>query len=128
MPQKSKQDCQSLVRVLNRMLRAIKSRTEVEQATRHDSTEEVKNNNKLTRLRSRSRDKEEPSTVGGKVKIANIPARCPTHEILLMFKNISMKIMDENIRGDVKEIICELENPLDVGVCLGKSGTKIGDL
>ena len=125
MPQKSKQDCQSLVRVLNRMLRAIKSRQEVEPVAKNDSTNEEKKELPMKLLRQRSREGREreelPKAGGGRIKVSNVPVESTSSEILAVFNNVSMKIIEEKVlQGNTKVVTCELENPLDVNLCLGK--------
>ena len=73
-------------------------------------------------LRQRSRDREElPKAGGGRIKVSNVPAESTSSEILAVFNNVSMKITEEKILEDnTKVVTCELENPLDINLCLGK--------
>ena len=132
MPQQSKQDCQSLVRVLNRMLRAAKSRQELELPARNDPANDDRSKSRtLTKQRSRSRDRGEnqQSHGTGRIRIQNILTEIDNAAVLSVFKNVSMKIVAEGQTNAVtKEVICELHNPQDMPKCLGMSGTMVGGL
>ena len=112
MPQQSKQDCQSLVRALNRMLRAAKSRQELELPGRNDSNPEDRSRNRtLTKQRSRSRDRGgDPHSNGtGQIRIMNVLAATDSAAILSVFTPIRVKIVAEvQTNAVTKEVICEL--------------------
>ena len=75
------------------MLRAAKSRQEVEPSGRNDSTAEEKGK-ALTKQRSRSRER--GGDCGpGRIRIYNILAEMDTAELLAIFKNVNMKIVAE---------------------------------
>ena len=76
------------------MLRAAKSRQEVEPSGRNDSTAEEAKSKALSKQRSRSRER--GGDCGpGRIRIHNILAEMDTAELLAIFKNVNMKIVAE---------------------------------
>ena len=94
------------------MLRAAKSRQELELPGRNDSNPEDRNRNRtLTKQRSRSRDRgSDPHSNGtGRIRVLNILAEIDNAAVLSVFTPVRVKIVAEvQTNAVTKEVICEL--------------------